>query len=942
MRQWFTFWFCLITLSVSAQQPAQNWFFGSNAGVSFLNGAPTLLSGGARVGYEAAATVSDAAGKLEFYTNSVDIWTRRHQPMLNGLNIGGHESAAQGAVIVRHPGNSRQYFIFVVDGCDNRLTGGLRFVTVDMTRQKGLGEVISRGNQLSTVPLTESVTAIRHANAQDYWVVVHGWETNNFYAYHVTATGIDATPVVTSIGPVHKGGSGAFGNANGVGFIKASPDGSKLAISKRDSNFELYDFDNATGQLSNRIALPQFYRSYGVEFSADGSKLYGSTLNGNQIYQFNLAAGNEAAIAASAVSIGTSVGYGYAGALQRGPDNKIYVALFNSHFLGVIDVPDALAAACSYRNEGVSLADNVSQLGLPNFPNAFPANRWTGAVSAAFSEAANWSKGMVPAATDDVLIPSGPARMPVLSINATVRNITVQTGASFTNDGQLTLLGNLVNQGTVVGTGTLVSASAGSHYIGGSQLSISSLTVGRGATLLLTGPVQVRRVLTLQGNLNTNGHPLTLLADEHGSALVVNEDGIATGPVTVQRYLGPTLKGTSLRQLIAAPVRRPTLASVATPAPTVSAAGLPAGAEAGPATPLESGMGYSIETAAPLLSFTGELHNGPYSISGPVRTATPQSGWWLVGNPYPSPLAWDKTLMGAAGLDAAVYAWQPSGPYAGHYASFVRGVSVNGGSNVIALGQAFFVHTTQVGTTGRLTFTNAARLTAPAVAPDAAETRALLRLALQSPAEITQVAVYFEAGATPAFDPAFDAYAPAARPGSQLVVPVGAAELAIQALPLLGAQARPVPLRLSVRAGRYTLRAAQLLNLPPGSDAYLLDAETGARINLREQRAYSFTVSGPARPNRFSLLFTARPALAAARPPAPQPWIALPEAMTRKGVVVHLYNTAGEVVQEYRLSPRATDALSLSLAGLLEGVYVVQVLSRLGTMNRRLRTRRTA
>ncbi|WP_345112373.1 hypothetical protein [Hymenobacter algoricola] len=564
----------------------------------------------------------------------------------------------------------------------------------------------------------------------------------------------------------------------------------------------------------------------------------------------------------------------------------------------------------------------------------------------------------MPAANDDVFIPAGAARMPVLTAAAAARKFTVEAGATMTDNGALTVLGDLINHGTFGGTGTLRSSGAGPHRVGGTLLRIGSLTAGPAATIRLTGPVQVQHVLRLDGNLTTDGHALTLLADADGTAMVVNGAGTATGAVTVQRYQPAGRTG---RVHVATPVQQPTVGGLGTPdaAPepepattrtTVaayrSAADFKAGwsLPAATATPLVSGVGYAAPGAPPTLTFTGELGNGPYLAGGLARSAATPSGWWLLGNPYPAPLAWDQTLPGATGLDAALYTLQSAGRYEGTYASFVRGVSVNGGSNIIPLGQAFFVRNSRPGTTASLRFTNAARLSTYSSPPAQAapEARTLLTLEVQGSGGASQVAVYFEAGATRRFDSAFDAYQLPGQDVAQLAVAGGAEPLAVQALPLLTAQDEPVPLLVLVpRAGRYTLRATQLLHLPAGTIAYLLDAETGARINLEQQPAYSF--SAPARPlgPRFSLLFTA-PRPLADLSNAQAPGFADPAALVKKAVGVEFYNFLDETVRHYTLSPQATAALELSLAGLIEGIYVVQMLSTLGRMNQRRRLRYSA
>ncbi|MBT9394473.1 hypothetical protein KLP40_14975 [Hymenobacter sp. NST-14] len=362
--------FLLLALLLSAggaraQHEAQNWYFGKNVGLSFVGGAPTPLLYSAMNTYEACAAVSDSAGQLLFYTNSEVVWNRHHQLMPDGSGLGGHSSATQGAVILRRPGSATQYYVFTVDGCDTNLAGGLRYSLVDLTADAGRGAVITRAQPLDTGRVTEKLTVVPHANGLDSWVVVHAWQSDRFLAYLVTGAGIAPAPVTSALGSVHAGGGGALRNANAVGYLKASPNGRQLALGVRDEDFELFDFDNATGRLSHFVRLPSIYRSYGVAFSPDGSRLYGTDLDGFRVYQFNLRAGSAAAIAASRVEVGNTSGY--AGALQLAPDGKIYVAQYNRIYLSVITDPNALGAACGFQLDALHLNDRLCQVGLPNY-----------------------------------------------------------------------------------------------------------------------------------------------------------------------------------------------------------------------------------------------------------------------------------------------------------------------------------------------------------------------------------------------------------------------------------------------------------------------------------------------------------------------------------------------------------------------------------------------
>src|SRR6185295_6032512 len=86
---------------------------------------------------------------------------------------------------------------------------GLSWSEVDMSQNGGLGDVVAatRNTLLWGPPLhtkvTEKLTAARHANGTDYWIVVHEWGSNHFLSFAVTCGGISSIPVVSAVGAVH-------------------------------------------------------------------------------------------------------------------------------------------------------------------------------------------------------------------------------------------------------------------------------------------------------------------------------------------------------------------------------------------------------------------------------------------------------------------------------------------------------------------------------------------------------------------------------------------------------------------------------------------------------------------------------------------------------------------------------------------------------------------
>jgi hypothetical protein len=358
------FAFTFFSQAARAQRPTDKWYFGSQAGLDFSSGTPTPLLDGAMTTYEGCATATTKRGELLFYTDGQTVWNRQHQPMPGGRHLMGSGSSTQSALIVPDPGSGNIFYIFTVAA--QGAPDGLRYSVVDMTRANGLGDV-PRANLLLITPVAEKLAAVRHPNGRDVWVVAHRWNSNAFVTYLVTADGVSSgKPILSNVGAMNAGPG-----RNAIGALKFSPDGTKLAAAlwRENNKFEVYDFDRNTGKVSNARSFGPYQEAYGVEFSPDGRLLYG-TCNGNtkdkkvvasetQIVQFDLQT-------KAAVAIGHSSNHKI-GALQRGPDGKIYVAREDNSFLGMIEQPNTSGAACRYVDDGLKLGGRRSKLGLPAF-----------------------------------------------------------------------------------------------------------------------------------------------------------------------------------------------------------------------------------------------------------------------------------------------------------------------------------------------------------------------------------------------------------------------------------------------------------------------------------------------------------------------------------------------------------------------------------------------
>ncbi|MCX6275320.1 MAG: T9SS type A sorting domain-containing protein [Bacteroidetes bacterium] len=350
---------CLMSIFPAFAQKENNiWYFGNGAGIDFNSGGPVALNNGALNTTEGCASIADTSGNLLFYTDGVTVFNKVHSTMVNGSGLFGGNSSSESAIIVPMPGSSTMYYIFTTP--DQGSTAGLNYSVVDMSLQGGFGEVVTL-NTLLHSPIGEKVCATHHSNGSDYWIVAHEYNTDAFYAYQLSATGVNPVPVISNVGMIHTGYHG---------YLKFTPDASKIGLAVGETNgLELLDFDNSTGAVSNPINFSTTYiYPYGVEFSPDNSKFYvaQSGVGGSPgVYQFDLLAGSAAAIIASGQLVGNTSNV-YLGPLQLGPDGKIYCARYLTPYIGVIDNPNASGPACNYIDTAVNLGAGQSTFGLPN------------------------------------------------------------------------------------------------------------------------------------------------------------------------------------------------------------------------------------------------------------------------------------------------------------------------------------------------------------------------------------------------------------------------------------------------------------------------------------------------------------------------------------------------------------------------------------------------
>lgn len=374
---------CCFSLTAYAQGEANYWYFGNKAGLNFNDCTPQAITDGELSTIEGCSTFSDASGNLLFYSDGSTVWNRNHEIMPNGQNMLGYESSSQSAMIIPKPGSNNLYYIFTVgtEFPDDGAESGFNYYIIDMDEEGGLGDVIEGPYDLSegrARDWTEKVAAVKGAESGTFWVV--SYVPNEFVAYKITSDGVAETPVKST----------AYGAGDKRGYLKISPDGKWLAVAHQaDGEFILYNFNDATGKVTNQLKLPlttEGNKPYGVEFSPNSTKLYVHASNDayialsdenppdpthiSTLFQFDISLGTSAAIENSRTII--HEGNLFRGSLQLGPDRRIYRSLSHSYtegipLLGVIENPEEAGLACNYNHASVGLLGRMSTQGLPPF-----------------------------------------------------------------------------------------------------------------------------------------------------------------------------------------------------------------------------------------------------------------------------------------------------------------------------------------------------------------------------------------------------------------------------------------------------------------------------------------------------------------------------------------------------------------------------------------------
>jgi len=380
-----------VSFNSFSQKRGAVWCFGDSALVDFRDTSNILTGQSIVKSRGTSVSISDSIGNLIMYAytragvngNTTRLINNQDSLIEFGDSIVG-EGWYRELIIMPYP-DSSLHILFSI-GVTGSSQQGFYYSIVDMSLNGGLGEVIQKNVQLENFKTVDCLTAIKHGNGRDWWVLFRRIDgpsspNNDFYLYLVTSGGV-VVQNIQSIGSQ---------NATNSGRISFNSTGTRMSYINYKGLIELYDFDRCTGLINNPVTIepentqPPWSGFWSAEFSPSGNILYVTGIpavvtDSSRLFQYDLMATN---ISSSKLILWSTPWMITIDQLKMAPDDKMYLTtnyyqiypyqdtMYNNinMNLSVINSPDSLGFACDLQPFSFYLGGKRSYAGLPNNPD---------------------------------------------------------------------------------------------------------------------------------------------------------------------------------------------------------------------------------------------------------------------------------------------------------------------------------------------------------------------------------------------------------------------------------------------------------------------------------------------------------------------------------------------------------------------------------------------
>ncbi len=346
---------------------------------------PGISYFGFNLGY---SSIADKQGKLAVSCGGYLIYNGIGDTIWNGRQLNysriryrdqGSSRWTENSIIL--PKDNEEYYVFTTtmsDGAWQDWDNGFNFRfdmltyhIVDMKENNGLGKVVKRNQILmQDAYLSHNrMTAVKHANGRDWWLIKPHQTKALFYKFLVTSNGIEGPFEQTLNFPELPEISGLYGQStfNRTGDKYAYCSGTSYGV-------YVLNFDRCNGDFRPYHFYPiardtsySYDYMIGTCFSPDGKLLYANT--SYQIYQMELSDTSQSSIQLIHGPDDTTNAFAEYANINLGPDDRLYIGNLNGvrNTISYINQPNKRGQNCDFCNQCLAVG-NGNAKGLPNMP----------------------------------------------------------------------------------------------------------------------------------------------------------------------------------------------------------------------------------------------------------------------------------------------------------------------------------------------------------------------------------------------------------------------------------------------------------------------------------------------------------------------------------------------------------------------------------------------
>ncbi|MBK6544819.1 MAG: T9SS type A sorting domain-containing protein [Saprospiraceae bacterium] len=366
-----------------------NWLFGYGTGIpdstnpfggvimSFTNNKVSFIPQARNFEFSwQANSFSSDNGELLYMSNGCLMADNNAEVIKNGDSLGygriwgvncpKNQPLAQGGIFINLK-NDTNTLIFLHTILDTIGNGQKAFLKcVYETKINVLADsIISKNKIILYDTLYSGITAIPDINPTKWWVIIPVFRSNEIYTFRYSEKGVELS-LKQRVGIEHI----PMGSGGAQSVI--SPNGKMFAMYSPLNGVQIFDFDRATGVLSNFRHFDltfTFNTAGGCVFSPNSQFLYIS--NPTEVIQIDLFETNTNE-AIDTVGVFDNFFDPYPTTyleMALGPDCRIYISTYGGNrYLHVIVEPNKKGKECNLINRGLRLPTRNSFV-TPNFPH---------------------------------------------------------------------------------------------------------------------------------------------------------------------------------------------------------------------------------------------------------------------------------------------------------------------------------------------------------------------------------------------------------------------------------------------------------------------------------------------------------------------------------------------------------------------------------------------